>query len=266
MLKRISKKIRILDCKPIGFTLIELLVVIAIIALLLSMLTPALTRAKKYAYKVICQGNLRQWGIVLDLYTNGNDDHFFKGPVESSWDDWVEILKPYYGGRGPITCCPVATKTAQQGGQGIFAAWNDKEGDYGSYGINAWVCNSDFGTIFEREAYWKTPDVKRTDNVPVFLDCIGVGGWPDGNSVPPEYEGQAAQTPTLTEQMKNFCINRHSNEMTNCLFMDWSVRMVGLKELWKLKWHRNFDVNGPWTKDHVPPPAWPAWMKKFKDY
>jgi hypothetical protein len=48
--------------------------------------------------------------------------------------------------------------------------------------------------------------------------------------------------------------------------MDWSVRKVGLKELWTLKWHRKFDVNGPWTKDHVSPPVWPDWMKKFKDY
>ena len=32
------------------------------------------------------------------------------------------------------------------------------------------------------------------------------------------------------------------------LFCDWSVRTVGLKELWTLKWHKTFNVNGPYTK------------------
>ncbi|GAH40252.1 unnamed protein product, partial [marine sediment metagenome] len=52
----------------------------------------------------------------------------------------------------------------------------------------------------------------------------------------------------------------------NHLFMDWSVRKVGLKELWKLKWHRNFNTNGPWTGGHMPRdmPDW--WMRDFKNY
>ena len=51
------------------------------------------------------------------------------------------------------------------------------------------------------------------------------------------------------------------------LFMDWSVRKVGLKELWTLKWNRNFDTAGPWTKaGGVKPEDWPEWMRRFKDY
>jgi hypothetical protein len=49
--------------------------------------------------------------------------------------------------------------------------------------------------------------------------------------------------------------------------MDWSVRKVGLKELWTLKWHRNFDTSGPWTKaGGVKPDDWPKWMRNFRDY
>lgn len=57
-----------------GFTLIELLVVIAIIALLLSIVTPALKKAKDYSKRVICTSGVRQMGIALRTYANQNDD------------------------------------------------------------------------------------------------------------------------------------------------------------------------------------------------
>ena len=60
--------------KP-GFTLIELLVVIAIIALLLSIVMPALSKAKIYAQKVICRSNERQVALGTILYSNENDSY-----------------------------------------------------------------------------------------------------------------------------------------------------------------------------------------------
>ncbi|MHC4192122.1 MAG: hypothetical protein ACYTBX_11615, partial [Planctomycetota bacterium] len=52
--------------------------------------------------------------------------------------------------------------------------------------------------------------------------------------------------------MKRFCLNRHS-EAINIIFLDWSIRRVRLKSLWRLKWSREYDVM-------VPLPVWLTWM------
>ena len=66
--------------------------------------------------------------------------------------------------------------------------------------------------------------------------------------------------------MGNYCVNRHSGHV-NGLFLDWSVRKVGLKELWTLKWYAEFNTAGEWTKaGGVKPEDWPKWMRRFKDY
>lgn len=57
-----------------GFTLIELLVVIAIIALLLSILSPSLTRVKMQARRTMCRSNLHQWALGVLSYATANDD------------------------------------------------------------------------------------------------------------------------------------------------------------------------------------------------
>jgi hypothetical protein len=85
----------------------------------------------------------------------------------------------------------------------------------------------------------------------------GIGGQP------PQFDGQWLG---INYEMLHFCFNRHDG-FINATFLDWTVRRIGLKELWTLKWHRNYDTNGPWTKaGGVAPEDWPQWMRKFKDY
>ncbi|MBN2128858.1 MAG: hypothetical protein JW741_05150, partial [Sedimentisphaerales bacterium] len=89
--------------------------------------------------------------------------------------------------------------------------------------------------------------------------------WPRDTDSPPAHDGEVVESPNQSE-MKRFCVNRHEG-FVGGLFADRSVRKVGLKELWTLKWHRSFRTRGSWTKAGAAEPGdWPAWMRQFKDY
>jgi len=281
-----------------GFTLIELLVVISIVALLMTILLPALQMVRKQARAVICQANLKQWGTTVALYTEDHQGRlprdflvgysiwFLVGSVASSDDPNVpESLHPI-DTKG-IACCPMAVKRGRgrftfkvsgeirvEGWSGsTFEAWEMTSPGPPfrcSYGLNDWLFHQHF--LFDdsvplhfrfrrhlRKAGLDILSLSGRDKIPLLLDCTMPMGRPDNIFEPPRFSGGGLG-------MSRFCINRHNGHV-NGLFLDWSVRKIGLKELWTLEWSRQFDTAGPWTKaGGVLPEDWPHWMRGFKDY
>ena len=92
-----------------AFTLIELLVVIAIIALLMSILMPALTKVKKQARTVACLSNLKTWGLWFSMYAEEYNGRFMQG-FTIDRQRAVQTLGEYHKCDDKILCCPNATK------------------------------------------------------------------------------------------------------------------------------------------------------------
>jgi prepilin-type N-terminal cleavage/methylation domain-containing protein len=270
--------------KRSGFTLIELLVVIAIIALLMALLMPALQRVKKQARGVACLSRLKQWGVYFAIYAEEHDGRFMAGhTAQPQPNRWVSAMGSYYKWDDEFTCCPNARKpwvdefgidSGTEGTDlGVTMAWGYMDQDHwakpmkGSYGINGYCVNVPPGREARGDAswYWRGPNVAGAAYVPLFLGAQRYNGVVDSMDEPPVYDGQG-WADAGDGRMVRYCLNRHGG-FVNGVFLDFSARKIGLKELWVFKWHRKYDASGPWTRaGGVLPSDWPEWMRGFKDY
>lgn len=264
-----------------GFTLIELLVVIAIIALLMSILMPALARVREQARMIGCMANLRQWGLVSTMYAEANDGKLWRGIGANAWW-WIyqlpESQKDWKHNK--TWFCPTATKPiVDEHGVpiqtlNIFNAWGiyrepfegyeaGPNGVAGSYGLNGFLLSRPLENEAQRQSYWgRLTDVRQANNVPLFVDALRFDLWPQDTTPPAQHEFEA----WTNQDMARCCINRHGG-FVGCVFADASARKVGLKELWTLKWHKGFNTAGTWTRaGGVEASDWPDWMRRFQDF
>jgi prepilin-type processing-associated H-X9-DG protein len=228
----------------IGFTRKDVFVAFCCTIFLLAALGAVGNGGRRRAKEAVCFANLKRWGTVFVALANDNGGQFLS---RTAMRDWPETLQPYYV-QSKLLLCPEARKTYQEGALNPFMAWLS-DGYRGSYVINNWISNAGGD-------YWKTPYVAHAGQVPMLLD----GQWremqPYPADEPPMFETDL-WTPGPMNEIRRACVGRHNGAVT-AVFLDGSVRKVGLKSLWRLKWHRQWDMD-------FPLPVWPMWMANFKD-
>lgn len=251
-----------------AFTLIELLVVISIIALLISILLPALGAAKTAARASQCMTQQRGFGQSFAAFAVDNKD--WPIPVYQDDDHWTEIASEYQGESVATYICPEAVRVDESafngyGGNptinrvgGHANAWRFERDVFsvinagelvGSYSINIWTQDwrqalSEFNlgtTLFSLPAAdaWAGNKNALSNGPATDIPILGDGNWHNTGPRDTDNPGSEPDLGPGSTFMDRYLVNRHPGGV-NLAFADGHAASSRLSEMWTHQWHIDF--------------------------
>jgi prepilin-type processing-associated H-X9-DG protein len=244
-------------------------VTIAIIAILASLLLPALSSGQRKAREVQCLNNSRRLGLDFQLI-NGEDFRLFKIEDMAGW------------GVGKEWLCPSASKRNEEG-EFLGAGWvelgrvdrmwsfpnsrpskiaNETGFMRGSYGFNKWigdgarggspVCKPALLLLYSESSSLRSEqEIEQPSRCPLFFDCVSFGAFPqadDTASLEPVL-GKRSRAGLNLVALPRHGLNRRINKWdttrrlpgkVSVSFFDGHAEQVQVEMLWFLSWHKYY--------------------------